>query len=132
MYLSNACESRSLPFTDAETRHRRQTNYTSCSSFMHQCSHSIVKGEQISQAQSALCEAMLAASSHFPVTHISWHIFQRDLFHDLTGHRGEADWSVVPRVLLFTLFKNRCNVSIFPVTGDFTWWILRFFRILLL
>ena len=30
-------------------------------------------------------------------------------------HRGEADWLVVPRVLLFILLKNGCDVSLFPV-----------------
>ena len=30
--------------------------------------------------------------------------------------RVTPDWSVVPRVLLFTLFKNGCDVSLFLVT----------------
>ena len=37
------------------------------------------------------------------------------LFHDRTGHGGEADWSVVPRVLLITLFKNGCDVTSFTL-----------------
>jgi len=41
------------------------------------------------------------------------------MFHDLPKHRGEADRSVISRVLLPTLFKNGLNVSLLPVTRDF-------------
>ena len=54
--------------------------------------------------------------------------FQEDLFHDLTRHRCEADWSVGPRVLLITFFKNECDIVFSPVTGDFAWppWIFKY------
>ena len=63
---------------------------------------------------------MLAVSYLLPVFHMFRHVFQEDLFHDLTGQGGEADWLVVPRVFLFTLFKNGRDVSLFPVTGGLT------------
>lgn len=34
------------------------------------------------------------------------------MLHDLTEHGDEADWRVFPRILLFTLFKNGCEVSL--------------------
>ena len=78
----------------------------SSSSFIH----SITEGHQISQAQITLGEAILALSNHLPVFHTFQHICQEDLFHDLTRNGGKADSSVAPRVL-FTLFKNECDVS---------------------
>ena len=41
-----------------------QVDDTSCPSFVHQCHHPIVAGQQIGQAQSALDEAMLAVLDH--------------------------------------------------------------------
>lgn len=46
-----------------------------------------------------------------------WHVFQKNLLHELTRHRGEADQLVVPRVLLIIVFKNECDVSIFQSLG---------------
>lgn len=45
----------------------------------------------------------------------------------LTVHRGVAEWPLVPMVCLFDLFKNKCGVSLLPVTGDF-WlpWLLKY------
>lgn len=56
-------------------------------------------------------------SHHLSLIHMPWHVFQENLFHDLTGHWGEADWPVVCRVLLFKLFKNGCDVSLFQPLG---------------
>lgn len=40
-----------------------------------------------------------------------WHSFQEEFFCDLTGYRGEADWSVVPA----SFFLSFLNISvIFP------------------
>lgn len=57
---------------------------------------------------------------------ISYHLFhmysfQEDLLHDLTWHRSEADISVVPRIILSTLLKNRGDIALFPVPGYFIW-----------
>lgn len=39
-----------------------------------------------------------------------------------------TDRPVVPRVLIFSLFKYRCNVALFPVIAQFTWmpWLLKY------
>ena len=50
-----------------------------------------------------------------------WWSFQEVRFLDLPRHRGETDRLVVSRIVFFTLFKNGGNISLFPVTGDFTW-----------
>lgn len=49
---------------------------------------------------------MLAVSDHCPIFHMFQHKFQEDLFHDLIGSRGEADWLVIPMVLLFSFQKK--------------------------
>ena len=36
-------------------------------------------------------------------------------------HRGEAPWPVVPQVFPSTFLKNGRDVSLFIVSGDFTW-----------
>lgn len=71
---------------------------------------------------------MLPVSSHLLVLHMAWYIFQDNLFHDLTEHRGEADWPVAPRVLLFILLENGHCVSLFLLYGDFAWlpWLLKY------
>lgn len=38
----------------------------------------------------------------------------------LIRHGGEAAWLIVSKVLLITLFKTGCRVSIFPVTKNAT------------
>lgn len=63
---------------------------------------------------------MLAVFSHLPVLHMPSHSLQGDLFHDFIRHRGEADWLVIPGSFFLTLLKNKCHISSFPVTGDFT------------
>lgn len=69
---------------------------------------------------------MLAVSYHSPVFHVLWH-FQEAMFHDLPRHRGEADRLIVLGVLLSTLSKNGCGVSLFVVTRDLNWlpWLLK-------
>jgi len=62
----------------------------------------------------------MAVSNHLPVLCVPWHSFWEDKFHDLPRHRGEAERSVVPRVVLPTLFKNGHNVSLLPVARNFT------------
>jgi len=65
-------------------------------------------------------EAMFGCLFNLPVFHVLQHIFQEDLCHALTIHGGEADWSVVPRALLFTLSENGYDPSLSLVTGNFT------------
>ena len=72
----------------------------SSSSIICQHSHSIVEGHQVSQEQLAFCEAMLTVSNLL-LPSICFNSFL------------EADLLEIPRVLLFTLFKNRCDVSLF-------------------
>ena len=87
-----------------------QTDDISSSSIVCWCSHPIIEGHWISQAQYAHGESMLAISNYPPVFHMHWHIFQEDLPHDTTRHWGEAGCSVVPRVILITLLENGCNI----------------------
>ena len=47
-----------------------------------------------------------------------YHSFQEYLLHDLSKQRGEADKSVVPRVVFFTLLKSGYVDIIFLVTRD--------------
>lgn len=56
------------------------------------------------------------------------HSFQKDMLHNLFHHRGKTDGVVIPRVILFTLLRNECDVAFFPVTRDFAWlpWHLHF------
>jgi len=62
-------------------------------SLVRYCSHSVVEGHQLSQAQLALGEAMLAFSHHLPVISVFRDVFQEDLLRDLTRRGGEADGS---------------------------------------
>lgn len=59
-------------------------------------------------------EATLAMFDCFLVTHMPLYSFQECicsvsiqeyLFHDVSGHRGEADFLIFPRVIIFTLSK---------------------------
>jgi len=61
-------------------------------------SQSFLQAEQAQLPQPFLTEEMLQSPYH-P------HSFSKDLFHVLPRHRGEADRSVVPRILLSTVFK---------------------------
>lgn len=47
----------------------------------------------------------VAVYSSISVLHMLQCNFHEDLFCDLTGHGGQPDWSVLPRVLLITLLK---------------------------
>lgn len=49
---------------------------------------------------------MLAISNRLPVIHMPSYISQEYLFHDSTGHRDEANWSVVCRDLLSPLHQK--------------------------
>ena len=93
-----------------------QVDNVNNSLLVHWCSFSII--ECHSQARFALDEAMLTVPNHLPVLHIHRHVFQDNLFHDLTRYGGEANWLVVPRVLLFTLLKNESYVYLFEVSYD--------------
>lgn len=65
---------------------------------------------------------------HFPIFHILWHVFWDDLFHDLAGHRSEADYLALSSFSLLTLFKKGCNVPFFQVIKDFGWmpWFFKY------
>ena len=62
-----------------------QSDDINSSSLVHWCSHSIVEGHQVSQAQFAFDEAMLTVPNHLPVFYMFHHAFHEDLLHDLTG-----------------------------------------------
>lgn len=53
----------------------------------------------------------LVVSNNLPVVLVPYQSFWQGLSHDLPGHRGEFDRSVVPRVLLPTPSKDRYNLS---------------------
>jgi len=91
------------------------------SSLIHRCHHSIIKGHQIGWAKSALGEAMLAVLGHLFILYVPLQGNQEDLLPDLPRHRSEVHRPVVPQVILFPFLKNGSNISLFPVTGDFTW-----------
>lgn len=61
-----------------------------------------------------------AVLNHLPVHCMPLYIFYDDLFHDHARERGEADGSVVSRILLSTFLKDGYNVSPSPVTLNFT------------
>jgi len=63
---------------------------------------------------------MWAVTDHLFISMYLSHSFQEDLLHDLAGYRSETDWPVVPRLFLFSLFKNGCYVSPFSISGNFT------------
>ena len=85
-----------------------------CLLFGHRCSHSIVGGQSVSQARSALGEAVRAVSDRLLVP-----LFLAHLLGDLPRPRGEAHRPVAPRVFLPAFFKTGSDVSLFAVTGDF-------------
>ena len=64
---------------------------------------------------------------HLCVFHMLQHNFQKELFHNLTGH-WEADWSIILRILIIALFKNGYYIPFSPVTEDFPWlpWLFRY------
>lgn len=76
---------------------------------------------QVSQALCATGEAMLVVSNNLIAFHMFWYVFQEDLLDELTGFRGEAGWSVIPKVYLFTSFKNLSDNLFSSVTGDLVW-----------
>lgn len=84
----------------------------------HWCSYAITEGYCIGQEQ--LVEAMLY---HLFDIHVSKHSFQEDLFHNLSWHGGEAlrPTLVVTCSRFSTPLKNECDISLFPVTINFTW-----------
>uniref|UniRef100_A0A8C6J259 Cilia- and flagella-associated protein 44 n=1 Tax=Melopsittacus undulatus TaxID=13146 RepID=A0A8C6J259_MELUD len=80
-----------------------QVDDINCSAPVHQSHSPIREGHQIGQAGFPLSEAMLA------------HAFQENLLPDFARHRGETDWSVIPRVIHFPLLENGGYISLFPV-----------------
>ena len=67
----------------------------------------------VGQAGPAHSEAMLVIPYHCPLFHMPWHSFQEYLFYDLPQHRGVANTSVIPWVILSILLKNGCNIVFF-------------------
>ena len=82
---------------------------------MHRYGHSIAGGQPVSQARSALGEAVQAVSDHLLVP-----LLLADLLRDLPRQRGEAHRAVVPRVFLPPFPRRGSDVSVFAVTGDFS------------
>jgi len=60
---------------------------------------------------------MLTSSNHLAVFRTYQYIFQEDVFYDLRRHRGEADWSVVPTIVLTTLLKKGWDIPLFQSVG---------------
>lgn len=98
-----------------------QADADSCSSFINQTCNPITVDHQIFQAWFALSEAMLAITNHLSVYPMSYCSLQEDLLSDAARQRGETDWSVVPWVFLYSLFKNRGCVSIFQSVVTSLW-----------
>ena len=59
-------------------------------------SHSIIEGDQVSQAGPAFHEPMLTGPDPLVVLHMPCDRIQGDLFHNLSWHQGQADGAVVP------------------------------------
>lgn len=87
---------------------------------MHRYGHSIAGGQPVSQARSALGEAVQAVSDHLLVP-----LLLADLLRDLPRQRGEAHLAVVPRVFLLFLeggamFPFLQSPGTFPDSRDFS------------
>ena len=124
---STPLKSISLQFRDMVWDHVKslaqvQADDISYPSLFCWCHHSITEGHEIGEAQSALGKAMLAVLGHLFILYVPLQGNQEDLLPDLPRHRSEVHWPVVPQVILFPFLKNGSNISLFPVTGDFTWW----------
>lgn len=61
-------------------------------------------------------EAMLSATNHLFAFHEPQHSFQEGLLHDLSRHRGETEWPVVPWIFLFQFLEIEV---MFPITWNF-------------
>lgn len=88
---------------------------------MHRYGHSIAGGQPVSQARSALGEAVQAVSDHLLVP-----LLLADLLRDLPRQRGEAHLAVVPRVFLppfprrGAMFPFLQSPGTFPDSRDFS------------
>lgn len=71
-------------------------------SLIHQASH-LITGDQVSQAEHAFHETMLAGHDPSVIPQTPCDLPQDDLFQNLSQQRGQANGSVVPHILLSTL-----------------------------
>ena len=90
--------------------------------------YTIIERHKFGQAGPVLGEDLLVVLDQLTFFYVPYHSFQDDLLCGLSQHRGEADRSVVPWIILSTLLKNGCDGTFFLATRDFIWqpWIFKY------
>ena len=88
------------------------------SPLIYPAGHAIVESYQIGQEWFPLGESMLTTPDNLLFFHLLDDGLQGELLHHLSWDGGEADWPVVPCVLLLALFEDWSDIGISPVLGD--------------
>lgn len=87
-----------------------QVDNVHCSPHICQASHFVTEGGQVGQAKLPLGEAVLSPPSDFLVVHMPGNGSQDQLLHHLPRNGDEADWTLVPWVLLCVLPEDRSEI----------------------
>jgi len=85
------------------------------SPLIYPASHAIVESYQIGQAWFPLGKFMLTTPDNLLFLHLLDDDLQDKLLHHFSWDGGEADWPVVPWVLLLALFEDWSDIGLSPV-----------------